>query len=121
MLAVASCKRFNLHKKRKVEVAQNKGFCHDGISLHSMFQILFTETRQSFRSLQCFSGSTTRFAENDDSVKKRLSLARAKGHAPKCLRKIKHDLTLEMGSKTMDSLVSPSKHGIDIKCAIGPL
>lgn len=112
---VSTCTRW------KIEVAQNKKFCHDGIPLHSMFQILFTGTRQSFRSLQCFSGSTTRFAENDDSMKKSLSLARAKRHASNCLRKIKHDLTLEMGSKTMDSLLSPCKHEIGIKCAIGPL
>lgn len=112
---VSTCTRW------KIEVAQNKKFCHDGIPLHSMFQILFTGTRQSFHSLQCFSGSTTRFAENDDSMKKSLSLARAKRHASNCLRKIKHDLTLEMESKTMDSLLSPCKHEIGIKCAMGPL
>ena len=78
---VSTCTRW------KIEVAQNKKFCHDGIPLHSMFQILFTGTRQRFRSLPCFSGSTTRFAENDDSMKKSLSLARAKRRASNCLSK----------------------------------
>ena len=111
---VSTCTRW------KIEVAQNKKFCHDGIPLHSMFQILFTGTRQRFRSLQCFSGSTTRFAENDDSMKKVWALLAQKGthqiacakrHASNCLRKKARVKLLAQNQARPDTLDGIKNHG----------